>query len=147
TEKGRWVRTIARLAEVIELQGVVAAAPTIRRCRNLPGGKGLGWWVRAGGLNANAGAARKRAACRPTHPSRWLVAVSANGRSLLQSRALVGSPRPGSFAGITCISLTRRHHRGLVPQGTPQQLRHAGRCFAMHGILKARAVPRESGRA
>jgi hypothetical protein len=38
---GWWVRAVAWLAELIEQRGVAAGAPIIRRCRKLPGAKGL----------------------------------------------------------------------------------------------------------
>ena len=65
------------------------------------------WWVRAGWWNSAAGNARKRAASRPTHPSRSLAAAGWNGRIRRQSKSPIGSPRSDSSARLIYVSLTR----------------------------------------
>src|SRR5882724_8385628 len=63
------------------------------------------WWVRAGAWSSEAGTAQLRAASRPTHPSRSLEAAGGDGRSLNQSRGLIGAPGCGFCCRIVCLPL------------------------------------------
>jgi hypothetical protein len=65
------------------------------------------WWVRAGCVSSESGAATKRAASRPSHPSRSLAAAGANGTILHQSRGPIGSQRPNASSRLIGVSLTR----------------------------------------
>ncbi len=51
--------------------------------------------------------ATKRAASRPTYPSRSLAAAGANGRIRRQSRGPIGPPRSDAAARLIGVSLTR----------------------------------------
>src|SRR5262249_53036579 len=60
-----------------------------------------------GTWRSKAGDARKRAAARPTQPSRSLAAAASKGRLLRQSRGPIGLLRSNASSRIICVSLTR----------------------------------------